>query len=244
MNTIYYLAILTVLFYGCKKTPVTTEQIVKNLTVTPKNADADGTSVIDVSCELNSDATSDRKEILFKISSGMFAENKDQKIIKKAEFENGVLLVRTQIVVPQRAGKIIITAEPNNAELKQDYILKDSVILLRSNAATIKAETDSFAVSSNFKSDVQITGVLLNGNGRKVSNGTRVLFEDFFAGGNPVSGRYRNVSASSNSDSKVFCTYSPGYVPVGSNIYIKITVLDDAGNKTNIRDSVFINVNN
>lgn len=228
---------------SCKKETIATDKLINSLLVSPKIVEANGTSIVSVTCQLNSDATSDKREVIFKTTAGQFVENKEQKIVKKAEFENEKLIVKTDILVPMQAGTLTITAEPNLPDIIEDYIATDSVSLIESVPVSIKVSNSSFFVWNNdLKSEVTITGTLFNSSGKKVSMGNNVIGEDYFENNMPVGGRFRETFLSSNSDSKVSTIYTPGNVPVGSNIFIKLTLLDDLGVKTNIRDSVLITI--
>ena len=243
MRLFLFIFFSLLLFSSCRKEEIKTADLITSFTLSPRSVEADGTSIITMNCELNEDAAEDKRQVVFKTNTGQFVENKLKEITKKAEFEGGKLKITLQIVAPIQAGTLKVTAEPVLPNSQIDYIASDSIIVTASVPKSIKVTANSFFVWSNYQSEVTITGTLFNQAGNKVSTGVNVLLEDYFPGGVPIGGRRREESLKSNSDSKVSVIYSPGGVPVGSDIWIKMTVLDALGNKTDIKDSVLLRVN-
>jgi hypothetical protein len=123
-------------------------------------------------------------------------------------------------------GKMVVTARPETRSAYQDFIVKDSVSVTVSTPASLVVSASAFGVQTGFLSDVLITAVLKNQNNRNVSTGTQVRFEDVYANGTSVGGRFRLVQNSSDENSKVSAYYSPGNIAPGTDIYIRVSVLN------------------
>jgi hypothetical protein len=240
------LLVLTSCLWECNKANDNSlNNVIFNMQVDPKTSFADGTSIVNVSCELNADATGDRTGVLFKLNTGQFVSNKDTTLVQPAQYVNGHLIARAAILMPLTAANIIVTAQPNLPNVSNNsYIQKDTIILNKSVPATIKLSGSAPAISANYKSEITITGLLANSTGGKVSTGAKVVFEDFLPGGIPANGTFRMVNINSDMNSQVSGIYSIGNVTLGTKISIVCTVLNDLGQKTSVGDTLTFIVNN
>lgn len=236
--------IIVSLFFllSCKKQYVESEEVIYGLTLSPDSVDADGSSIISVSANVSKDADASKRKIVFETSSGSFTSNGIKAITLEAVYENGLLVARTTMRSPSSPGSVVVSARPENRNPYNDFIAIDSVQAIASAPTTIKLEPSAFSVSTAFIGEVQITGTLRNAKNRNVSTGNKVLFEDIYLGGATVNGRYRLLQTSSDESSKVSTYYSPGHLPPGTSFYIRCAVLDNAGNKTSIKDSILLTV--
>ncbi|MCF2494297.1 hypothetical protein [Dyadobacter chenhuakuii] len=238
----YLLAISPFVFTNCQE-KINTTDVIKGFSVAPKESVlADGSTKLSISVLLDNSADLDKRNIVFTASNGDFINGKDHIIVKKAEFEAGQLVARTEYIVPNTDGKIVFTAKPEAQSQFKDFLVKDSITLLQSVPKSIKLTTSSFSVETGFGSDVLITGKLSNDNNSGVSKNYKVVFEDMLTDGSDISGRFRQQSLSVDSNSQVSTIYSPGYVAAGTEVKVICYLLDDQENKTQISDFVIINV--
>lgn len=235
---------LLVVLWGCKKDIVAEKDVFNSLQLSRTTAVGDGSQTVSIVCEINPDATEDKLEFILRTSMGQFTENKDSKLVKKPEFKNGKLVIEATAQVPQNSGTMVISVEPNQPYDTRDFIIKDSVIVSKSVPATMKLQPSVLGIGSNLLSEVLVTGLLSNANGGKVSTGYKVRFEDkLLNGGGPANGRFREQATSSNAESKVSTYYGSVGQPIGTDIWIKASVLDDAGNSILPADSVLVRIN-
>lgn len=229
------------LLFSCTKQKIITADVVSSLKMSPSTVPADGTSLISVTVFINKDADADKRKLVFETSAGMFSNN-TRTITLEALLENGQLVARTTIKAPSSPGIVVVTVQPEIRSSYNDFIVKDSVTATPSLPASIKVEASTFGVRTDYLGEAQITGTLKNANNNNVSTGVKILYEDYFPGGAPVNGRFRALQVVSDENSKVSTAYSPGHLTPGQNIYVRYTVLDSAGNRTPIKDSVLLTV--
>jgi hypothetical protein len=235
--------IVSLLFLlSCNK-EVKIDDILTNLKLSKTQVTADGQSTVSISVNVSDNSSADRRSIIFSASSGVFTTSGTGKQIVKAEFDNGLIVAKITFRVPIQPGTIKITAQPEFDSPLNEYVIMDSIIASASVPALIKLEPSANGIASNFLNEIQLTGSLQNANGRYVSKGNKVLFEDLLLSGIPANGRFRNMLNISNDTSKVSGVYSANALPIGTNIKIRTTVLDNAGNSTNIKDSILLTIN-
>ncbi|MRG47449.1 hypothetical protein GFS24_20175 [Chitinophaga sp. SYP-B3965] len=240
MKLKYILPFLLVLVAGCQKDLLTTD-FIRQLNVPDQDIPADGTTIITITAELNPDAIASARNVIFKTSKGSFIDGKDGAITKKAEFENEKLIARVQFKAPTSIGKIIIQAEIDMPEEKRDYIVSDSITAIPSQPDKLQLFASAFGVMINFGNEITVSGTLENKEGGGVSSGNKILLEDFYVdNGTPVNGRFRDAKLSTSGTSQVSAIYSPGFIDIGKKIWIIGTVLDAAGNRTPMKDTVLI----
>jgi len=237
-------AVAVIMLSGCKKDLITEKDVFNSLQLSRTTAVGDGSQTVGIVCEINPDATEDKLEFVLRTTLGVFTENKDVKLVKKPEFKNGKLVIETTAQVPQNSGTMVISVEPNQPLDVRDFIIKDSVIVSKSVPFALKLQPSVLGIGSNLLSEVLVTGVLNNANGGKVSAGYKVKFEDKLVNGAPANGRFREQAVSSNAESKVSTYYGSVGQSIGTDIWIKASVLDDAGNSIQPADSVLIRIIN
>ena len=230
-------------FTSCEKQNIDASDVISDLSLIPVTIEADGSSMISISVKLNKEAEVSKRKVVFETSSGSFASTNTKTATIEATYEQGLLVARTSIKAPTSPGVMFVTARTEYRSLYNDFIAKGSITIMPSVPVSIKAEPSSFGVRTDFLGEVEISGILKNANGRNVSTGSKVVFEDYFPGQNvSANGRYRLIQVSSDENSRVNVLYSPGHVTPGTPVFVKCTLLDSAGNKTNIKDSVLLTV--
>ena len=234
---------MTLVFFSCEKEVIDKDSVIKDLVIAPKSSIyADGESRLEISVKLNVNADIDKRGVVFTTNDGEFVNGKDGTITKKADFENGELVAKVQLVVSNSLGIVKITAKPEVSSQFVDFVLKDSVTKVTSIPQKISLHTSSLSVKSGFASEVEIVGTIKNEFNKNASSGVKVEFEDVFQDLMPVEGRFRVKNSTTGSGSQVSCIYSPGYVKPHTDIYIKCYILDSLGKRTLKRDSIKINV--
>jgi len=235
-----YVLIISVFLSACTRSHLGPNDVLFGLTFSSKSVAGDGTPIT-ISVNLNGNADSTRRNILFSASDGSFINGKDSSISQKAVFVDQQLVAKVSYRPPLHPGIIYFTVRPD-LNSYTDVSLTDSITVLSSAPAKIKVSSTSFSVRYGFLSEDTLTAKLSNADGGGVSMGTNVVFEDYYPSGDSAYGRYRQRLTSSNANSQVSTIYSPGFgVQVGRDIYLKVTVLDGT-TKTAIKDSVLITV--
>jgi hypothetical protein len=236
------LVVSLTLLLSCKK-EVNVNDILTNLKLSKTQVLADGQTTVSISVTMSGKSSSDRRTVVFTASSGVFTVSGTGKQTVKAEFDNSEIVAKATFRVPIQPATIKITVQPEFDSPIGEYVLTDSIMASASVPSVIRLEPSVFGIAANFLSEVQLTGTLQNSSGKYVSRGNKVLFEDLFLSGALANGRFRNVFNLSNDTSKVSAIYSASGWPIGTNIKIRTTVLDNAGNPTNTKDSVLLTIN-
>ncbi len=229
---------------GCsKKNDTSIGNTIFNLRSDQDSVLADGAKLVNLTCELNPDATVDRRNILFKTTGGQFLESKDTTVEVKAQFVDQKLIAKAIFQVSQSPGVVIISAQPNLPDQKNNnYVLKDTIFLVPSIPASLKLSANAPAVIAGYLSEVTITGQLANNAGSNVSLGNHVLFEEIVAGSATAIGTFRAINASSNKDGQVSAIYSIGAASAGAKVLLRCTLLRDNGARTDTLDNLALNI--
>lgn len=238
MKKIAIYGLLLFLFAGCKKAHIVTTDLLPSFKIYKQTINADGSTLVDITAEVNPDADENRRTVIFSAGSGSFVGGTDSTISKKATFEAGILIARVRYKAPLTPGLVTIRAKVDLSNEKTDYIQSDTIRVLDSKPAKIQLSASAFAVKINFANEVTITGLLSNNEGKFVSLGNKVVFTDAYDDGSPVNGQFRQLQNSSDASSGVSVSYTPGNILSGRKINIACEVLNKTGNKTGIKDIV------
>ncbi len=211
-----------------------------------ENIEADGSSTVRITCEINPNATIDRREVKFEISSGKFVGADGNYLIKKSEFIEGRLLAIIDVQAPMSGTEIKISAQPNLPDLKNNYyILNHTIALSKSTPSTLTLNSDASTVKTGYRKEVFITALFSNSTGKKVSLGNNADFKDVWEDGSPANGIFRILNKSSDIESTIKIAYSIGETPIQeSKVKIIGTVLNDNGSHSSIIDSLFLTIIN
>lgn len=241
MRTVLIL-VVAFLHCGCNR-EIKDEDVFTDLLLSPSELPADGQSTSIVSVKVNDAASSDRRSFVFSTTAGTFTASGNGKFTAKAEYENGVLMAKAILRAPFSPGEFTLTVQPEFGSPIRDFVLSRIGKATPSLAASIELETSGFGIASNFLNEIFLSASLRNATGKNVSKGTSVIFEDELLTGGPARGRFRYLQSTTSDSSKVSGYYSAPAYPIGTNIKIRSTVLDALGQKTNIVDSILININ-
>jgi len=236
-----FFTIIVLLIFSCKK-DINISDSLTNFKLSLREILADGQSTVSLSVELDEKSSIDRRNVVFTTSGGLFAASGTNKYTAKAEYDNGILIAKATLKSSTQPGVVKITVKPEFDSPIQEFILTDSLIASPSIPASIKLEPSSFGLGANFVNEILLTATLKNSNGRFVSKGYNVLFEDFVLN-SLANGRFRALSGSTSDSSKVTGFYSASNYPIATQIKIKGTLLDSNGLRTSITDSILININ-
>lgn len=230
------------LFASCTK-ELNTSDIITNLTASQSTIDADGSSIVTFSVELNDRAASDRRTIIFSTDGGEWIDGKNGKVSITADYSQGRLLALAKLKAPSTPGTINISAKSSILTINGDFNLITAINAIKVEPKKIFLEPSSFGIGSNFISQDTIVGKITGDNNKNASKGVNVLFEDLLSNGSPALGRFKQLLTSSNSNSIVSAIYSANQLPIGTTISIKATILDEKGAKTNISHTLYLNIN-
>lgn len=220
LRTMLLLAILSLLFTECEDIDIKANDLITSLTFDTTETLADGSGTVTVTAILNKDADESKRTVKFTASSSKFKESdKDEVSVTAEETLNKELVAETELVIPNTAKDIIVTAEV------EKYEVSETLQLNASEPISIVASSSSFSVQANYGSEIVITATLLNENQGKVSTGNKVIFNDYYKGTEiAVTGKFREVTAESNSDSKVSAIYTPGNIAPDTTIVIQVSL--------------------
>lgn len=246
MKNITPVFLLLIVFFGCaNKDDVTLDEII-TLTSDKSNVDADGQSLITLTAVLNPNAAKNKRTVEFKSTMGVFKSNSMNTVSVSAEKISGVLTAQTTLVAPSSTGTYNVSAEVEIPELKGLYIAEKTITADSSEVASINLSSPAISVYNNFDNEIAINAQLLNSQGKGVTSGVQVKFEDFYDEGltNSVGGLFRSSNvAKSNSSSLATVNYSPGAIPANTKVYIRALVLLSDGTETQLEDTIEIYVN-
>jgi hypothetical protein len=241
MKAIFY-TFLLISCCSCEK-EVTLEKIFSNLVLTPAELQADGQSKIWVSVEIDNAANEDRRNFIFSTTAGTFTKTKTDHVTVKAEYENGVLMAKSELQASTSPGEFTVSVQPEFDSSISDFKLSKTGKTTESSPASIDLETSAFGIVANFGSEVLLTATLKNGTQRNVSKGVQVIFEDELLNTDKALGRFRKLQKATADSSKVTTYYAVPAYPIGTTIKVRSTVLTADGAKTMIKDSVLITIN-
>lgn len=227
---------------SCEK-DIEDTQIFTDLILDPDEILADGESAIQISVAINEKASSDRRNFIFSTTAGVFAGSGKNKDTSKAEYVDGVLTAKAVLKAPFSAGQYSVTVKPEFDSPIREFQLSKMFTAKISTPATIKLEPSRFGITSNFGNEVFLDGFLKSKNGKNVSSGVSVIFQDKLPNGDPALGRFRDQKLVTTDSSKVSTYYSVPSYPIGTTIKITATVLDENGVKTNVEDIISITIN-
>lgn len=222
--------------YSCKDEQLTIESMITDLEISPQEIYADTKTEITVKAILNSKL--DKRNVIFKTSNGVFSKNNENEIIVEASFSDSILSATTVIKPLANPTDLKISAQIELTDLKDVFVKEKTVSVLSSEPSSIKIFSNSFSVENSFGNEIEITGILRNNNGKGVSQGHNVEIKCFDNNYNEFQGYFRNSNLSSNSNSEISTTYSPGLVEPNQFIYLIATVIDKNQNNTNIKDTI------
>lgn len=227
---------------ACNK-DIKTEDVISKLSIGGTQIVADGQSTIPVSVQVSQKASSDRLNVIFSTTAGVFTDSGTTKLTAKAEFENGILLAKVTLRAPQSPGLVKISVQPEFDSPLSEFMLTDSIPAVLSEAATIKLATASYGIASNFLNEVKLTATLKNASGKFVSEGYKVLFEDILLSGAKANGRFRELQTATVDSGRVSGYYAAAAYPVGTDIRIRATLLRTSGERTDTTDAITLTIN-
>jgi len=219
----YKYFLFVILTAGCKKTVMVNDII--ELQITNKQIIADGASIDTIYGHIPINAIATNREILFKTSTGLFQNNADTISISAnlTNIQNNKITAAAILTSSLRIGLDTIIAYTYSVPQYSDSA---TINLTPSLPDSISLESSSFLVQPGYQSDVTITGQLFSKTGGMVSQGYKVLFNDFYKDHTPVNGSYMDPQNISNNLSQVSVVYSPGLVADSTFMYISGTVVD------------------
>jgi hypothetical protein len=205
---------------------------------------ADGTTLIRVFCELNQESTKDRRDVRFSISTGQFTDTKDTVKIAKAIFQNDKLIAEAFFLVPFSGERIIVAARPNLPDIVHPNLVRyDTVTLSKSVPETLELKASASAIGSNFEDEVALTARLRNADKGNVSSGYKVVFEDSYKDGSDFNGVFRQTIDQIPNGGLASTNYAIGAAVIGTELKITCYLLDENGNKTDIKDFITLFIN-
>jgi len=222
MKRIIVVVLAALLFGSCGKS-VSTSDVLTDLVLSTHSIDGDGSSSVTVTVTLNNKASADRRNVVFTTTGGSFSGGANGKITVPATYVGQKLVAAVTLNGPMSAGMLTITAAPETLSLNGDYQLKDSVKVNQVDPATIKLESSSLGIASNFLNTDTIIGTLRSAGNKKVSLKAKVTFTAT-ANGNNVANGFRLMQNSSDGNSLVMVLFSAPQLNIGDQVLIRATI--------------------
>lgn len=241
MRNIKLIIAAIILCVACKKVEI--KDALSDMKVSQTEITADGQSTITVSVTLSEKSSTDRRNVIFSTSAGVFTSSGSSKYTAAAEYIEGVLIAKATLKAPMKPGTIKIEVKPEFDSSIKEFTLSESVTANASVPTSILLDPSALGIASNFMSEVTLKGTLKNSKGKFVSEGYKVVFEDFLQSGGPANGQFRKLKNTTSDSSYVSAIYGASQYPIGTVLKLKTTVLDESGNKTAIADSVLLTIN-
>lgn len=138
---------------------------------------------------------------------------------------------------------ITISAKPEFDSPLGEFELKDSIQALPSVPVRIQITPSKFGIGSNFQDEVFLTARLTNKDGKLVSSGAKVRFDDVLPGQVTARGRFREQQTVTQDSAKVSSFYSADVHPIGTQIKLRVFILNQDGSDSGIGDSTYLNIN-
>lgn len=227
---------------ACKKEAEEADTFLTGFELDKTVALADGKTVVTATLEIKG-SSSDRRNVIFKASSGTFKDSGKDTYTAKPEYESGKLIARASFKVPFSPGTVTIVAKPEYDSPLAEYEIQKTLVLQTSEPDALLIQTSSYGIAANYLNEVNISGTLKNKNKDGVSEGYKVVFEDFLLNDAPANGKFRLQRTATGDSSNVRTLYAAPAYSIGTGIKIKCTLLDAAGAKTGTFDVVTLTVN-
>lgn len=197
---------------------------------------ADGSDTVMFIVEFNDEANISKISASAEVINGSFVSNDSSKltIVPVKDIKNKILarinVKSTTVLAPTKVFFNI-----------NEYRTSIELEAQKSEVKNITISASAFSVDNNFDDEIKLTAKLTNENGKKVSNGYKVIFEDKLEDGSNINGSYRDESLDSN-NGEVTTIYTPGIISASQNAILKVTVLDENGAKTSITDQIKLRI--
>ncbi|MEO9966945.1 MAG: hypothetical protein ABJF11_14200 [Reichenbachiella sp.] len=204
---------------------------------------ADGSTVVTLIAELPMNSDKQFRSVIFEADRGSFVENGEDEITKKAEVNvQDQVIAEVDFLLPTTPGDLNIYAQIELEDKRGRFVETLALNLTSSEPYSIKLTANSFSVENNYGNEIEISGVVANSAGNKVSEGVLVELEDTDASNVKLSGEFRDESLKTGSSSQISAKYTPGKITADQYIYVKAYVMHESGSRTSIKDSVRIYV--
>lgn len=245
MKKLIVASLMLALLEGCKPEPITRDEVISNFIISNRTPMADGNTVVYLTVNLNNQADVGKTSVIFETNYGHFqtTANVDTLVTQQASYQaDGSLLASIGLKIPATAGTFKVSVRPATTTNIQNYILSDSFTSQPSVPAKITLTPSAFVVKANYGSEINLSAILKNSIGNNVSTGMKVVFQDFYANGLPVSGQFRALKDTTDITSSVSATYTPGAISPNQQITIRCSYVDKTGKITGTNDACLINV--
>tara|TARA_E500000318_G_C3566436_1_gene215836 strand:- start:446 stop:1174 length:729 start_codon:yes stop_codon:yes gene_type:complete len=218
MRRILFLTLITI-FWSCGDENLSFNEVVLDIFPKPRKTSliADGVDERRYSMVFNSDAKIENIKVSGEVANGVFSDNEQDTFTLKPFKDSNDQIVAFFTVRSTTVNKKIELVFKVN-----DYFLKESIESEPSLPERIQIIPSALTVRNTFASEITIQANLLNERNRKVSQGIKVKVSDELADGTPVNGRFRNSQLTSDEESKVSFSYSPGEITPNQDIILRL----------------------
>ena len=228
--------ILLVTLWSCSDNPEISD-VFKDFDVSTDQIPADGQSTAELVAVLTSDASADRRKVIFKTTSGSFGAT-GNSITITAVYENGKLVARATLTASTRPGQVSVSVQPEFDSSVGEFVLSKNIAFTNSVPVSLELETSSYGIGSNFTNSILLTGILRNAEGKNVSENYEVIFEDLTMSNSAAPGQFIEQHLLTQDSSKVSARYQAGSHVLGEQIKIVCRLQNST-----VSDTLIININ-
>jgi hypothetical protein len=224
---------------SCKEKPLEVKDLILELKFDKPEIPADGASILGISVKLNPNVTN--RSVVLETSAGSFVGTEmEKRVVKEAVMVSGDLIATAKLIAPGSEDSVTITSQVDGKDMYGRFQKIEKILAKAVVPEIIHLKASSFQVYNNFDGETLIEGDLRTKSGGKVSDGYKIVIQDYIEGSNiRVSGRFRN-EALVCSNSHVSAIYSPGKIAAGQFVELRVVMYDSEeavvgeGNSINI----------
>lgn len=229
--------VMIVFVFGCS-----TESIQFNdLAIVTKNKEAikaDGFDTAVFSLKFNAESDIELINAKAQIINGRFIDSDSNELkIQPVKDPDGIIRANIGVISTTIVDSLKVVFNVN------EFKFLSKLSSIKSVPATINLQASAFSVANSFDSEIVVTGTILNSEGKKASNGYRVIINDTFENGMVVNGLFRETSLVTN-NGQVSFIYSPGPVNPDQFINLTVTILDERGSTIGVTNQIKIYITN
>lgn len=172
------------------------------------------------------------------IVNGRFVDSDSNELkIQPIKDPDGIIVARIGVISTTIVDSLKVIFNVN------EFKTISKLSSIKSVPATIDLQASAFSVANSFDSEIEVTGTISNSEGKKASDGYRVIINDTFENGMAVNGLFRETSLVTN-NGQVSFIYSPGPVNPDQFINLTVTILDEGGSTIGVANQIKIYVTN
>ena len=231
------LLMFVVVFLSCGEEDFSFNEVL--LEIQPKPGEvsliADGVDERRFRMIFNPEATIANIKATAEVTNGIFSDNRENMLTLEPFKDADDRIVAFFSVKSTTVNKTVELVFNIN-----DFFVKENIRSVASVPERIQIIPSAFTVQNTLASEITIEANLLNERNRKVSQGIKIKVFDELSDGSTVHGRFRNEQLTSNEESKISFSYSPGEVTPNQDIILRLEAFDTNDVSLGVQEEVKI----